>query len=298
MKVKARLLSFASGAGFSSADPPGVEACAPRHPFFAGLPAGRAWVAAHRGGMNHWPENTLYAFEKALQAGVHMLEMDVRMTADGVPVIIHDERVDRTTDGAGRVSDFSFQEIRRLDAACGRTGAGSGERRYRLGRRHAVPCLQEVFETFPDARIILEIKESRREGAAAVGEVIGRYGREERTMVASFHTSLLRHFRKGYPGVATSAGRREVLRFWLFQGQVFHSLIRPGYVALQVPERWRGRTVVTPRFVRMALRKNLSVQVWTVNKPGDMHRLLDMGVEALITDEPGLALELTSSRAR
>lgn len=298
MKVKARRLNVASGAGFPPGDPPGAGAWAGRHPFFSGLPGDRAWVAAHRGGMNHWPENTLFAFERALETGVHMLEMDVRLAADGVPVIMHDETVDRTTSGRGPVRAFTFQQLRSLDAACRWSGpAEPGSRPYR-GRGMSVPTLDDVFAAFPDARLVIEVKEPGKAVASAVGDLVRRYGRVDRTIVASFHTSLLRSFRARYPEVATSAGRAEVLRFWLLQKLFLPGLARPDYVALQVPERSRGTTVVTPRFVGAARGRDLSVQVWTVNDPRDMNRLLHMGVEALITDEPGLALELTASRAR
>ena len=104
------------------------------HPFLRGLPADRAWVAAHRGGSHQWPENTVYAFERALEAGVHMLEMDVRLAADGVPVIIHDAMVDRTTNGRGPVRAFTFGQLRRLDAAYSWSSpAEPGSRPYRDG---------------------------------------------------------------------------------------------------------------------------------------------------------------------
>lgn len=270
----------------------------PDHPFFKGLPADRAWVAAHRGGSHQWPENTIYAFERALEAGVHMLEMDVRMTADGVPVIMHDAKVDRTTNGRGRVRAFTFQELRRFDAAYTWSSPAEPGSRPFQGTGISVPSLDEVFAAFPQARMVIEVKESGEDRAVALGNLIRRYDRVDRTMVASFHTSLLQFFRARYPEVATSAGRSEVRRFWLLQKLFLQDLVRSGYLALQVPERSRGRTVVTPGFVKAARRKGLSLQIWTVNKPEAMIRLLDMGVDALITDVPGLALDLTARRRR
>ncbi|MDD5476112.1 MAG: glycerophosphodiester phosphodiesterase [Syntrophales bacterium] len=263
------------------------------HPFFEGLPPDRAWVVAHRGGKALWPENTLHAFGKALEAGAHVLEMDVRVTADGIPVIIHDNKLDRTTNGTGRVGDFTLRELRRLDAAYHWSSSAEPDQWPYRGAGLTIPALEEVFNAFPEAHMVIEIKESGKDRASVVGELIKRYNREDRTMVASFQTPLLRSFRASYPGVATSAGRSEVRSFWLLRKLFLHGLIRPDYVALQVPERSRGRTVMTPGFVETARRKQISVQVWTVNKKEDMERLLDMGINALITDEPLLALKVT-----
>jgi glycerophosphoryl diester phosphodiesterase len=227
-----------------------------------------------------------------------MLEMDVRLAADGVPVVTHDAIVDRTTNGSGSVRAFTSRQLRRLDAACTWSGPSEPGNRPFRGAGISIPGLEDVFKAFPGARMVIEVKEPGEDSAVAVGELVRRYGRMDRTIVASFHTALLRFFRARYPEIATSAGYGEVVRFRLLQKLSLSGLVRPGYVALQVPERWRGIPVVTPRLIRAARAKSLSVHVWTVNDPRDMHRLLDMGVEALITDDPVLALEITRLRVR
>lgn len=265
------------------------------HPFFQGLPPEGCWVAAHRGGAGLWPENTLSAFEKALRLGVHMLEMDVRATADGVPVVVHDETVDRTTDGSGRVGDFTFRELRSLDAGHRwENGDQPGVAPWR-SKGLVIPSLEEVFQSFPEARIVLEMKEARHGLVDSVSELIEEYGRSRLTLVASFHTCLLRRFRKRRPDTATSAGRFEVLLFRLAGERGFRRIFTPGYEALQVPERSRGIRLVTGGFVRAARREGLSVHVWTVNDPLDIRRFFGMGVEAVITDRPDIALEAAES---
>ncbi len=268
------------------------------HAFLERLPGGDVCVVAHRGGRHHWPENTMRAFRGALDSGAHVLELDVRLSADGIPVVMHDETVDRTTDGTGRVQGFTLEELRRLDAGYSWSPPGVPDRKPYRGTGLTVPTLEEVLEAFPGALLLLELKKGPVELTGAVGELIRRHGRADTTMVASFQTSLLRAFRACHPEIATSAGRSEVLGFWLARRLSLHRSIKPGYVALQVPERFHGLRVVTPAFVESARRMNLAVHVWTVNATEDMTRLLDMGVEALITDAVDRALELSVTRRR
>ncbi len=262
------------------------------HPFFDGLPGDGQWVAAHRGGKHLWPENTLLAFERALERGAHMLEMDIRSSADGVPVVIHDETVDRTTDGSGRVREFTFQELRLLDAAYGWSGRDEPHHTPYRGAGFAIPSLDEVFQAFPEARMVIEIKEVCVDLIEAVGELIEKYQRQNTTMVASFHTRVLKQFRAAHPDVATSAGRSEVFRFWLAQKLFLLGTVKPDYVAIQAPEWFRGIHLVTPGFIEAARQKNLSVHVWTVNDTSDITRLFQSGVDMVITDVPDYALDM------
>ncbi|OPL16868.1 MAG: hypothetical protein AVO39_00930 [delta proteobacterium MLS_D] len=259
------------------------------HPFFRDLPAGGRWVAAHRGAALLWPENTLPAFERSLDRGVHILEMDARLTADGIPVIMHDETVDRTTDGTGRVREYSFAELRRLNAGWRWEKPDQPGVTPWRGKGCVIPSLEEVFQAFPGARIVLEIKEKDSALVLSVGELVQKYARHNLTMVASFYSPVLKIFRSRFSGVATSAGRSEVFLFWLAEKLRLEKIISPCYEALQVPERFRGIQVVTAGFVRAALRRGLSVHVWTVNDPRDMARFFDMGVDAVITDAPDRA---------
>lgn len=259
------------------------------HPFFRGLPAGGRWVAAHRGAALLWPENTLPAFERSLDRGVHMLEMDVRLTADGIPVIMHDETVDRTTDGTGRVGEYSFAELRRFDAGYRWEKPDQPGVTPWRGKGCVIPSLEEVFQAFPGARIVLEIKENNSALVLSVDELVQKYARHNLTMVASFYATVLKRFRARVPDVATSAGRSEVFLFWLAEKLRLEKIISPRYEALQVPERFRGIQVVTAGFVRAAVRRKLSVHLWTVNDPRDMARFFDMGVDAVITDAPDRA---------
>jgi glycerophosphoryl diester phosphodiesterase len=258
----------------------------PDHPFFD---APGPWAIAHQGGRGLWPENTLYAFNRAADLGVDVLEMDLRASADGVFVVMHDATVDRTTDGSGAVDGMTLAEIRELDA--GFRFERAGEFPYR-GRGLTVPTLDEVLGEFPSARMTVEMKELAPEQAVRLCRVIERAGASERVLVASFGHEPMRAFRKACPGVATSATMREGLLLYQLTRMRLASLYRAPAVALQIPEALGERRVVEPRLLELAAAFNVKVQVWTVNEEADMKRLLDMGVHGIMTDFPNRLLRL------
>ncbi len=211
-----------------------------------------------------------------------MLELDVRLTADGEVVVIHDATVDRTTDGTGPVSRFGLDEIRALDAGYRFTDL-NGEHSFR-GRGVVIPTLDEILTAFPDTRVNVEAKEPAV--AAPLVAVVARHGAEHRVLIAAeFEKS--RRGARGYPG-PWGASYLQVLLFWLLHRLPGGSPYTPHADIFQVPER-RGRLeVVTPRFVREAHRLSIPVQVWTVNTEDDMRRLIDWGVDGVQTDRPDL----------
>jgi glycerophosphoryl diester phosphodiesterase len=267
-----------------------TEMRAEPHPLVESLSERRPLVIAHRGGALLWPENTLLAFHNAAALGADMIELDVWASRDGVPMVIHDAAVDRTTDGSGDVREMMACQVRVLDAAHRWSPPGeAGVFPYR-GRGVGVPTLEEVFEALPDMPMTVEIKQVEPSMVDEVARLIGRFGRESRTLVASFDAGVLRALRKGYPGIATSAARQEGIAFAAMHRARLDGLYRPPFVALQVPEHAAGQRVVTRRLAERAHAKGLHVHVWTVNDPVDMRRLLDLGVDGIITDRPDLAL--------
>ena len=253
------------------------------HEFFGG--ARRPLVIAHRGGAGLWPENTLHAFERARAAGTDVLEMDVRSTADGALVIHHDETVERTTDGRGRVGELTLAELKRLDA--GHRWTPDGGRTYPLrGAGLSVPTLEEVFARHPDARFVIEIKQDAPPLAAPLCRALREHAMTKRVLVASFWQSTLDDFRRACPEAATSAALREGYEFLALFKTGLGDSYRPSMQALQSPERLRGWQVLTREFVETAHRLNLQVHAWTINDDADMRRLLDLGVDGIITDYP------------
>ncbi|HEX7176176.1 MAG TPA: glycerophosphodiester phosphodiesterase [Pyrinomonadaceae bacterium] len=253
------------------------------HEYFGGVR--RSLIIAHRGGAGLWPENTLHAFERARAAGADVLEMDVRSTADGALVVHHDETVERTTDGRGRVSELTLAEVKRLDAAHRWTPDG-GETFPLRGAGHGVPTLEEVLARFASARFVIEIKQDEPALAPPLCRLLREHAVEKRVLVAAFRQATLDDFRRACPEVATSATLSEGYKFLALFKAGLGDTYRPAMQALQVPEHLRGWRVVTREFVETAHRLNLQVHVWTINDAGDMRRLLDIGVDGIITDYP------------
>jgi glycerophosphoryl diester phosphodiesterase len=251
---------------------------------------------AHRGASARAPENTLEAFRMAVEAGAGGLELDVHMTLDKEVVAIHDATVDRTTNGSGAVAEMTLEELRGLDAGYRFSPDGGGTYPYR-GRGLRVPTLAEIFEEFPDAAVNMEIKAGQRGIEEAVLEVIR--GVEERTLVASSHHAVVRRFRRVSRGrVSTGASRLEIGAFFLLSRLRLEWLARPAYEALQVPVEHEGITLVTPRFLEAAHSRGVRVDVWTINDPAEMRRLLDLGVDVLMTDRPETLADLLEERRK
>ncbi len=233
---------------------------------------------AHRGGAALNPENTVAAFQAAVDLGFRYVETDVRVTADGVLVAFHDERLERMTDGTGRLEDQSWADLRRA----------------RVGGVHELVRFEDLLGTWPDLRINVDPKMD-----AAVGplcDAIARTGALERVCVASFSDRRLRAVRRRLgPRLCTGVGPAGIARVRLRAGGW------PGTVAgdcLQVPTRWGRVRVVDRRSVLDAHRAGLAVHVWTVDDPAEMHRLLDLGVDGLMTDRPDLLKEVLVARGQ
>ncbi len=259
----------------------------PDHAFFD---APEPWAIAHQGGGELWPENTLYAFAKAEELGVDVLEMDLRATVDGEIVVMHDASVDRTTDGSGRVDQMALAEIRELDAGY-RFEDASGEFPHR-GRGLTVPTLEEVLSRFSMARLIVEMKEFTPELVARLCGIIEEGGATERVLVASFDHDSMRVFRQECPTVATSATMHEGLLLYQLNRMRLASLYRSPAVALQIPEKIGERRVLELRLLELADAFNVKIQVWTIDEEADMERLLGMGVQGIMTDRPDRLLPL------
>jgi glycerophosphoryl diester phosphodiesterase len=255
--------------------------------------ANHTWqVIAHQGGNHLRPGDTMLAFRNAVDLGVDVLEMDVHSTADGVLVVIHDRTVDRTTNGEGRVSDLTFDEIRTLDAAYHWPfGDDEGDRPFR-GTGVTIPSLEEVLTAFPDMPMIIEIKQADPPIVETFGRMLVEHDRAGNTIVASFHAETMHAFRERFPQFATSGVQPEIVRFFVLSKILLGAAFRPEMEVFQVPESFGRLRVVRPRFVRVAHRRGITTQVWTVNEADDMERLLEVGVDGIMTDRPDLLLEV------
>ena len=270
-------------------------AVGPTHPFLQGP---RPLAFAHRGGSLLWPENTMLAFRGAVEMGCRYLETDLHATRDGALVLIHDDTLERTTDGSGPVWEHTLADLKRFDAGYHFSPEGGCTYPYR-GQGVTVPTLEEVVEAFPEVRLNVEIKQEQPPAVAAVADFIEKRGLHDRLLVASFRDRVVREFRSASGGaVATSAAQGEARRFWLASRLRLERLLRVPYDALQVPVRYGSRTVLDRRLVRAAHRRGLQVHVWTVDEPEEMRRLLSLGVDGLMSDRPDLLLEVVGLPGR
>ena len=221
----------------------------------------------------------MLAFGHAHDSGLRWLETDLHVSSDGHVMCIHDDTVDRTTDGTGPVSNFTAADLEALDAAYQFEVAG--DHPYR-DRGHGVPTLEDVAREFDDCRLVVDLKEDGL--ADPVWDLIRRLDIADRIIVGSFSDRRLAEFRALSGGaVATSAGPRAVARA-LAAAAVKTPPLRAD--ALQVPVSARGVPIVTARSVERFHDAGYQVHVWTVNSSKQMHRLLDLGVDGIITDRP------------
>lgn len=242
-------------------------------------------VLAHRGGNEVAPENSLAAFEDARSLGIRHIETDVHLTADGVVVVSHDPSVDRCFDGVGAIADLTWREISTLKDA-------EGDR---------MPLLAEALLSFPDMYFNIDAKADGVEGPLL--EVLADAGALDRVVLASFSESRLRWIREQTATrVATSIGTRAVVglvgaaktatapRSWRVPGA------HQGVVAAQVPVNYGPLTVVDRRFVAAAHTAGLAVHVWTVDEPEEILKLIELGVDGLVTNRPRFVRDFLAER--
>nr|NLI49753.1 glycerophosphodiester phosphodiesterase [Propionibacterium sp.] len=225
---------------------------------------------AHRGGTAAGAdvENSLAAFASALELGFTHLETDVHATADGVLVAFHDDRLDRVTDASGAVAALPWAALREA----------------RIGGREPIPTLDEVLDAFPDARLNIDIKADA--AVVPLARTLARHAAQERVCVGSFSTRRLRAFRRLAGSlVATSVDPAGVA--WYAFGYGVRRVAAPAGQALQIPvrEERTGVPLVSRPLIRAAHRAGRVVHVWTINDPAEMHRLIDLGVDGLVSDE-------------
>lgn len=251
----------------------------------------RFLVFAHRGGGGLYPENTLGAFEYSARMGADVLELDLHSTSDGKLVVIHDRTVDRTTDGRGQVNAMTLEAVKKLDAGFPFTSDGGQTFPFR-GRGITVPTLEEIFDALPEMTFNIEPKQAEPSIVKPLCEIIRGRKMTEKVIVGSFRQTAINEFRQICPEVATSATPSEVSDFLARSKTGISDSYSPPFQALQVPRNLGSLSVVDKKFVENAHRKNLKVHVWTINETTDMRRLIDLGVDGIMTDYPDKLLEL------
>lgn len=265
---------------------------------------------AHQGGEHEAPSNTMYAFRTALATGADVLETDVHLTADGHVVAIHDETVDRTTNGSGSIEDMTLAQVKALDAAHwfvpdrGATRNAAPNyvfRGVRTGQRpppagfspddFAVTTLDELLTAFPGVLTNIELKPTARMTGRlelAVAQLLARHGRTTDVIVVSFLDHSTELFKLLAPDVHTAVGTVQAGLFKLSAEGALPGLPNPRYQALQVPIAFNGVAVTNEDFVANAHANQLAVHVWTINDRAEMEHLLAIGADGVMTDRPSV----------
>jgi len=231
---------------------------------------------AHRGGASEAPENTMPAFEHAIGLGYRYIETDVHVTADGVLLAFHDDVLDRVTGGHGRIDELPWSTVREA----------------MVDGREPIPLFEDLLGTWPDVRVNIDPK---HDGAVdALVAVLRRCNAADRVCIGAFSDRRLVRIRSLLPGVCTSLGPRGTARLRTASLGIpsgrFHA------PCAQVPTGARGVTLVDARFVRAAHNRDIKVHVWTIDDRDEMDRLLDLGVDGIMTDRPAVLKDLLQSR--
>jgi glycerophosphoryl diester phosphodiesterase len=268
----------------------------------------RVIAFAHQGGSFEGPSSTLFAIEHALAVGATAIELDVHATLDRQVVVSHDHTVDRTTNHQGDIAQLTYGEISPMDnaywwiegdiATPGREASAYRHRGQRAkDRRFAVSTLEEVATAFPGVLLNLDIKRSDPDVEPYEKLLYDQLRYLEITdsvIVASFHDEAIQRFRALAPEVATSAATQETAAFYF--SLLEDRPVVPPVCAFQVPAKFGDVDVVTESFVEAAHRCDVAVHVWTINEVDEMARLLDVGVDGLMSDRPTPLATLLAER--
>ena len=246
-------------------------------------------ILAHRAGALVVPENTIEGWaESRIRYRPDVWELDVRLTSDDSLVVTHDEAIDRTTNGSGLVREMTFTQIRSLDAGFWFT-PDSGKTYPWRGKGVRIPTIGQVFDSFPDDNFNIEIKDSVPDVANRIVSLIREKNMQEKVLVASVYTDVLKRVRQLDPSLPTSGSEDEIRPLVILEKMGLGFLARTTMQVIQVPEYSGSIHVVTSGLLKRCHRKGIQVHVWTVNDPETIKRLLEMGADGVITDRPDVA---------
>lgn len=246
---------------------------------------------AHGNGRALSPGNTLEAAVNALSVGADILELDIHLTADNILVVRHDETIDSTTNGSGRIAEMTLAELSSYEV---------GFHKYDYPDKIAdrgirIPTLESLFQRLPNNRFLIELKPKGTAAGEALCQLVRQYRLFHQVIVGSYHSSVLQDFRQKCPEIPTSLGEEEVMWMvvlsWFGLGHLYDP---PGY-SVQLPLEQAGVRVVTGSVLETARRLNLKLEVWTINNVQVMADLIQLGVDGIITDRPDL-LDLLVSK--
>ncbi|MFA7744729.1 glycerophosphodiester phosphodiesterase [Salinicoccus roseus] len=259
------------------------------------------YIFAHRGGMGLAPEHTAAAFDKAGKFDVDGFEIDIRMTKDEEIVVFHDAYVDRTSNGAGRVSDMTLAELRDLDFGYHFRDA-EGSHPYRGSEDAKIMTLRELLEKYPDKLINIDIKDDPNsyEGSlipSLLYRLIDELGVEDRVLVTSFYDSQIDRFHL-YSGedIALGAGENQVRNAYIAYTSGFKHMFSPKADTFQIPPRYNNIPLDKEGFIDYLQSLNVAVGYWVINEMDEMDELIQKGAHTIVTDYPDISHHLMKER--
>lgn len=259
------------------------------------------YIFAHRGGMGIAPEHTIAAFDKSSEFNVDGFEVDVRMTKDEEIVIFHDAYVDRTSNGAGRISNMTLDELQTLDFGYHFRDV-EGNHPFRNADNVKIVTLKELIQKYPDKLINIDIKDAPEsyEGSlmpSLLYRLITELGVEERVLVTSFHDEQVERFRL-YSGedIALGAGEDQVRNAYLAYSTCFKHLYTPKADTLQIPPRYNNIPLDCEGFIDYLQSLNVAVGYWVINEMDEMDALIQKGAHSIVTDYPDISHHLLNER--
>ena len=240
---------------------------------------------AHRGGIGLGPENTIITFKKAIEVGADILEMDIHSTSDSILVLLHDHKVNRTTNGNGYVWDYNYKKLKHLNAGYYWTNDDSITFPFRK-LKIKIPALEEIFAIFNNFRLNIEIKQNESNIPHILCNMIYKYEMQNNVLIGSFIDEILNNFREECPNIATSSGINETKLFYGLNYLYLDFLYSPSLDVFEVPEYFKNTQVLTEKFIKGSHNKNIPIYVRTINEVNEMKRLIQLGVDGIITDYP------------
>ncbi|MGG4490896.1 glycerophosphodiester phosphodiesterase [Metabacillus idriensis] len=258
----------------------------------------RPLIIAHQGGDGMAPGNTMAAFSLSEKLEVDMLEMDVHLSKDGEVVVIHDDTVDRTTNGTGTVKDMTLQQLKQLDAGYHFVGP-DGTRPYR-NKGVTIPTMDEIFTAFPGYPMTIELKTEDSLLADKMAGLIQKHNMTDKVIIASFYDEVLNYFIEASEGKIPVSSPSEATRNFVLAHKLFVDSLIPmnKYTAVQIPMRASGLDLTAERIIKSLHKRNIAVQYWTINDEDSVRKLVEIGADGIMTDHPNIVKKVLDQEYR
>lgn len=255
-------------------------------------------IFGHRGNPITFPENTISSFSSAIKLGVDIIETDLRLTKDNVIILCHDSLVKRTTNGKGKIRDYTFEELGELDAGYKFSSDNNMSFPFR-DKGIQIPALFELFEKFPNVTINVDMKDRNPDFPQLLSDLIRNYDMEQKILVGSFHPKQVRRFRKINPNVSLIASIIDVYRYYLSNKINIKRIInQSNFDIMQVPQQFGFIDLLKSSFIDGLHKLNIPCHVWIVDNTDDLEKMLNLGVDGVFTNNPELCINYLQQKEK